>query len=328
MSLTHKIAATDAPKGKGSEAVARAAQIQDITMLNVVEKPPVSKAKSEFQAASPSRKAALWLDDMSKVKGVHSSLVEVTPEIAAVLLERNPANRKIKPAKVQNYAHDMKNGAWKFNGEPIIVANDGLLNDGQHRLAAIVDSQLPQKMLMVFGVERDTRDTLDQGVARTAGDYLSMGGHGNTTRLAATARAVWQWRTYGFVHSMTRFAPTRSELLQTVVENPGIERSLNFVLRPNVNLLGSASAVGFCHFAFSTINKAQADYFMDALIDGANLKAGDPILAVRNRLITDRSILKMAAKVELLFRAWNAHRLGQTRVLYRVSGGELPLLEA
>lgn len=304
-------------------------------MLKVAERSSEGKAKQEdvarFHTMSETRQAAVWLDQQSAKAGksVTSVVADITPQIAAVLLERNPANRNMQPRKVQDYAHDMKNGAWKFNGEPIIISQDGLLNDGQHRCAAIIESGKTIKSVLVFGVERDTRDTLDQGATRSAGDYLSMRGLANTNNVAAAAKCLWQWRTYGFVAENSRYAPTRSEILETVEGNPGIVKSFHFVHRNNTRQMGSPSSLAFCHFAFNSVaGHVRADMFMDALIDGADLKAGDPILTVRNRLIVDRKALRLPGRVELLFRAWNAHCLGQTRVLFRVTGGELPVLEA
>ena len=307
----------------------------NVNMLKVAERPTEGKAKqadvAKFHTMSDTRQAAVWLDDQAAKAGrnVTSVVADLTPQIAAVLLERNPANRKLKLSKVQDYAHDMKNGAWKFNGEPIIIAQDGLLNDGQHRCAAVIESRETIKAVMVFGVERETRDTLDQGANRTAGDYLAIHGHQFTNHLAAVAKAVWQWRTYGFLSTAGSQKPTRSEVLQTVLDNPGIVKSFEYVNRPNALSLGSTSAIAFAHFAFKSVaGQSPSDYFMDALVDGTNLKAGDPILICRNRLIIDRRSLILPERAELLFRAWNAHRLEQTRVSFRLSGGELPILEA
>lgn len=299
-------------------------------MLKVADRPAASKkAEKVFHTVSDTRAAALWLDEMGAKPGIYSIVTDLTPSVAAVLLERNPANRKIKFTKVQDYAKDIEHGSWKFNGEPIIVARDGLLNDGQHRCAAVVEAQKSIPVLMVFGVERDTRDTLDQGVARSSGDYLSIHGHTNTSHLAATAKAVWQWRTFGLLSNGGRNSPTRSEVMETVLANPGIVKSLAFVDRKNARAMGSLSTLAFVHFAVKSVaGDIPANFFMDALIDGADLKAGDPILNVRNRLMTDRRVLRTPEKAELLFRAWNAHRRDQTRVLFRLTGGELPLLEA
>ncbi|MCE5182489.1 MAG: hypothetical protein LLG15_11865 [Betaproteobacteria bacterium] len=329
-----QIAASDASNGKGGVTEVNAARIQDFAMLKIAERPTDGKAKTapaqKFYTVSDTRRAALWLDEMVATRSVNTVVADLTPDIAAVLLERNPSNRKIKPHKVEDYSHDIKGGAWKFNGEPIIIARDGLLNDGQHRCAAVLEARIPIKAVFVFGVERDTRDTLDQGANRTAGDYLGIHGHQFTNHLAAVAKAVWQWRTYGFVRGRgSKFSPTRSEILLTVEKNPGIVKSFDFVNRKNSQTMGSASPLAFAHFAIKSVaGDLAANYFMDALIDGTNLKSSDPILVARNRLIMGRKNLLLAEKAELLFKAWNAHRLDRTGVNFRLTGGELPLLEA
>lgn len=329
------IAATDATHEKGGAPVG--GRLENFDMLSIAEKPDTGKTKgatvAKFHTVSDGRKAALWLDDhVAKAGNVVTSIVaDLTPELAAVLLERNPANRSLKRTKVEDYAKDMKTGAWKFNGEPIIVASDGLLNDGQHRCAAVIESRRSVKAVFVFGVERETRDTLDQGANRTSADYLSIHGHTDTNHLSGAARCLWQWRTYGFISDGSTFRPTRSEIVDTVDDNPGLKKSLEIVSRRGSSAFSSRSVLAFCHFAFKSVATEKdiaAGFFMDCLIDGANLKSGDPILYVRNRLIADRKSLRMPEKAELLFRAWNAHRLAQTRVLIRVAGGELPILEA
>lgn len=334
MGSPHQIAATDAPKGKGSEAVASAAHSQDIAMLNVVDAPETGKtisSETRFHTQSPLRRSAVWLDSqIGKAGGRLSSvLTDVDPDLARVLLERNPGNRKLRPSKVADFAKDMKLGNWGLNGQPIIVSTDGLLNDGQHRCAAIVEAGVTVPMLIVFGVERASRDTLDQGTSRTAGDFLAMNGREHAKHLAGAARALWQYQTYSFVStSHQKYAPTRSEIKMTALGHPGLVKSLGFVMRPGARALRSPSLLAFCHFAFARMaGEHAANYFMDALIDGAELKRGDPILYARNRIIAERASLKLSDRVELLFRAWNAHRLGQTRVLIRLAGGELPQLE-
>lgn len=302
-------------------------------MLKVAERPTEGKAKTapaqKFHTVSDTRRAALWLDEMGAKPGVHTVVADLTPDIAAVLLERNPANRKIKPHKVQDYATDMKRGAWKFNGEPVIIASDGMMNDGQHRAAAVLESRTPIKSVFVFGVTRETRDTLDQGAPRASADYLAMRGTGHPSNIAAIGKAVWQWRTYGHLSRSGNKNPTRSEVLETVSVNPGIIKSFDFVNRPNARSLRSVSVLGFTHFAIRSVaGQIAADFYMDALIDGTNLKRGDPILIARNRLLSDRGLFGAPERAELLFRAWNAHRLDQTRVIFRITGGDLPLLEA
>lgn len=335
MSANHPIAATEASNRKGGQAVARAARIQDVAMLNVVEAPDVGKAKTgaakaKFHTISSTRAASLWLDEViEKSKGrITAMTVDLTPDLASVLLERNPHNRKIRSGKVDDFASDMEHDAWPLNGEPIIVSGDGLLNDGQHRCAAVVKSGKTIKTLMVVGVARDTRVTLDQGENRKVPDYLSMEGYTNTNNLAATAKMLWQYRTYGFMSHNSKMRPTRSEVHAVVRETPGLARSLAAIDRKNARALASLSVLAVCHHLFSQMSKPEnVSFFFDSLIDGASLERGDPILNVRNRLLTDGRVMRPHEKVELLVRAWNAHRLGQTRVLFRITGGELPLIE-
>ena len=329
-------AVSDALKGKGGGAETTAAHIQDIAMLNVVEKSAEDNRQADlampkYHTVSDLRRAQLWLDAQIKKSesGVFSEVATLTPELAMVLLDRNPGNRKVKQGKVVELGKDMIGGNWKLNGEAIIVSDDGLLNDGQHRCAAVVECKIPVQVVITFGVPRDSRDTLDQGSMRSAADYLDMHGVESAKHLAGAARALWQYQKFGFIRMTSmRHAPTRTEIKQVALEHPSLGRSVRFVSRRGVKAIGSVSLLAFCHFCFrKAAGEMAADYFMDALLEGASLKRGDPILYVRNRFIAEKSRMKSEEKVELLFRAWNAHRLDEQRQTLRSYGGELPLLE-
>lgn len=98
----------------------------------------------------------------------------VTPEIAKFMLENyNVANyRKMNKAVVANYAADMKCGRWQDTGVPIVIDERGILKDGQHRLAAIVESGCAIQMLIVENVGADV-SAYDIGRARTYNDLFS-----------------------------------------------------------------------------------------------------------------------------------------------------------
>jgi hypothetical protein len=322
---------------KGGKPVGQPPAFQDLTMLNVVESPVGGKistapGQQKFHTVSDTRRAQIWLDSkVAKAKsGIFSEVADLTPELAEILLGRNDGNRTFRASRIAEFAKDISNGDWKLNGEPLIISHDGMLNDGQHRCAAVIECKIPTPMLMTFGVARDTRDTLDQGTMRTAADFLSMHGAEDSKYLAGAARALWQYQKFGFI-SMTSMnhAPTRSEVKRTALDHPGLAKSLAFISRPGTKALSSRSLLAFCHFAFKRIaGDAPANYFMDAFIDGADLKRGDPILYVRNRFIAEKKKIKSEERAELLFRAWNAHRLGEDRIMLRTYGGELPMLEA
>src|SRR4051812_16889489 len=101
--------------------------------------------------------------------------VLITPAIARYLLTFNSpgeTNRRMKTNAVDASARAMRDGKWKNTGEPIIVAR-GLLNDGQHRLQAVVKADVPVLMDLRFGIGRDAFPATNSGSKRTGADALT-----------------------------------------------------------------------------------------------------------------------------------------------------------
>lgn len=98
----------------------------------------------------------------------------VTPEIAALYLRYNTRNRVMRPTRVERYSGAMKRGEWKVTHQGIAFGLDGTLYDGQHRLAAIVDSKTTQRMLVIRGLSVEARLAIDTGDGRMAADNLSI----------------------------------------------------------------------------------------------------------------------------------------------------------
>ena len=100
----------------------------------------------------------------------------VTPEAAQKYLSRNIHNyRPFRQNVAAEYAEDMKNGRWESNGEAIVFDRDGVLKDGQHRLSAIVQSGMPQTMVIVEDVD-PAIEIYDIGVKRTNGQIANASG--------------------------------------------------------------------------------------------------------------------------------------------------------
>lgn len=287
---------------------------------------------ADFNVVSDNRKLGIWLeklvsDSLAKGKPV-AQMVKLTPELASVLLERNPANRKISESAVERYAYDMIGDRWTFNGEPMIVSDTGELNDGQHRCAAVIKSGKAIDIILIVGVPRETRTTLDQGRARTAGDYLSMEGHINTNNLAAAANYAWQYRARGMLANGAGQRAMKSEVLEFVAENPGLRRSLEMFTVKQTRGLGGLSFVAFCHFVIGQVGRPEdVDSFFLAMTEGVNLGHGHPALYVRTRMMSLMNGRDQNAKAELIFKAWNAWRKGEKVDRIWLSGGVLPVLE-
>lgn len=66
------------------------------------------------------------------------TILTVTPEMAAKLLEHNKWNRPLNDLHVHRIKNQILKGKWQFNGDTIKVSADGDVLDGQHRLWAVI----------------------------------------------------------------------------------------------------------------------------------------------------------------------------------------------
>jgi hypothetical protein len=77
---------------------------------------------------------------------------------------------------VARYAREIAAGRWKPNGETIKFTMDGVLLDGQHRLAAVALAGVGIETTVVWGLDPDCFDTIDSGRPRSAADMLAIQG--------------------------------------------------------------------------------------------------------------------------------------------------------
>lgn len=97
----------------------------------------------------------------------------------------NVTNRPLYKSNVDKLKADIQAGAWKFNGEPIIVSKSGKILNGQHQLVALVLSYQEWEelkegneptidKLVVYGVEDDDEiiNTMDTCKPRSLADVI------------------------------------------------------------------------------------------------------------------------------------------------------------
>ena len=124
-----------------------------------------------------------------------SRVVEFTPELASYILTNlNHKNRPRKSSKIVQYATDMANDKWLITGETIAFGSDGLLKDGQNRLAACVRSNSPFKTHVMFGIDPMAFAVMDTGANRSHSDVLSIMGVPNAHKVTATLKLHLAWR--------------------------------------------------------------------------------------------------------------------------------------
>lgn len=241
-----------------------------------------SKVPPPVVVLSPTQQLERWLDRArSEVFTVNTTL---TPDMARVLLDRNPENRAVGTRgpnrSVAAYAEMMRRGEWLLNGSTIVVSRDGFLNDGQHRCHAVIEAGVSIPVLISFGVERESRITVDQGRARTPGDVLSIHGQTNTNILAKAIQFVWAYDgPHGF-----RDRPSPAELLSTLEDHPHLSVAICEATKLGGEFRLSRGYISGAHYVCSRFDGAKAAEFLDLAATGLNITSqSSPIYRLRKR---------------------------------------------
>lgn len=245
---------------------------------------------------------------------IRVSVVLVTPELAEEWLSKNTHNRNLRREEINAYARDMADGNWHFTGETIVFSDDDVLLDGQNRLHAVVKSDTPVTMLVVWGVEMQAQDAMDSGTKRTAGDALSLRGEKSSALLASAATIVF---TDG---ASSRRKPSHAEILKIIEDDPSIRQIVQEVLPVlKLNSILSGTVAFYAYWRISKIDPTEAYAFFSGLSTLVDLPAGSPILALHRRLVrlSDEHKGKSAhifrrEALACIFRSWNSWRRGET----------------
>jgi hypothetical protein len=261
-----------------------------------------------------------WLNEritLAATKPI-TEVVTLTPVLANLLLERNVDNRAISKVNLDRIKRDAIEGRFEFNGESLIVSSDGKLNNGQHRCLAVAESGHAIRVVMVFGVERETRMTLDQGVVRSVGHFLGMKGVQHGQIIGPMAGFAWQYE-HGYPvgsHSgHNPFTPTKTEVLDYINAHPDMMDSVQFVAEQTIPKgIASKAMLAFSHYAIAhrlpKPDRMPADVFIQSLVSGEKLNKRDPILYLRNRLLDMREKRGVNKRAQLIFQTFNHWRRG------------------
>lgn len=253
----------------------------------------------------------------------------ITPAVAAEWLKWNRSNRTLRTTNVGSHAADMSGGNWSINGETIKLSRplrsgeiedmpEGrvLFLDGQHRFEACVSSGEPFVSLVAYGLEPDSRDTMDTGRARSMGDVLKMHGETLSPMLGSVLRRVWMWDNGDRRFSGSR-KPTHAELLALFRTDPQGFRSAvdkGYWVRLKYRDL-PPSVVGTAWYILNRVSREDAPWFFSALKTGVGLnEENHPILTLRNRLARDRTDKKPSIayhQLAMIIRTWNFYRSDQ-----------------
>lgn len=250
--------------------------------------------------------------------------VSVTPDLAREWLKRNSHNRNLNERRVNVLAGAMKRGEWHENGDTIRFSSEGVLLDGQHRLAAVVKSGVTIRALVVEGLTQETQDTMDAGKLRSFADVLKLRGISDENNVAALARKVYVWET-GQVRSQNT-PPTHAQLSHIVEKRlVDLRESITVARSVRRHIPVQSSIIGIAHWVFYEIAPEDTTFFFDRLRDGRGLTEGNPILALREALLRDLAKngrrMNPTMVLALFIKAWNAYRKGETVSFLRWRAG-------
>ena len=104
----------------------------------------------------------------------HSTVIDVSPALAAMWLAQvHPDQRRLRSGWVDTLATDMVAGRWKLTHQGIAFDTHGRLLDGQHRLQAVVASDVTVRMKVDFGIDPSAYEVTDAGRPRSIVDRIS-----------------------------------------------------------------------------------------------------------------------------------------------------------
>jgi hypothetical protein len=242
-------------------------------------------------------------------------IVDVSPDVARAILEKNTRNRSLRKDYVQKLAAAMQRGEWTVNGEPIQIAGDGTLLNGQHRLSAVVEAEATVRMLVVRGLEIPSQMTMDSGLRRNLSDVLSLHGKNETTNLGAMLGMLHRYRNGHRLDNSGRTAPTPPEALELLEREPGIEDSLPLARKVLREASLRVSATGLLLYIFEEVDPGEGERFFETLCVADDEPVGSPVLALKSileRARTERTY-RMSSYVlfAMIIKAFNAWREGR-----------------
>lgn len=224
----------------------------------------------------------LWLERGRNE--VFTVTTQLTPNLAALLTQRNDNNRPVlwkgPNRSVEAYARAMQRGEWRLNGEAIVISQDGLLNDGQHRCYGVLEANVAIPALLTFGVDRDTRHTVDQGIARTAGHILALSGEVNSNVLASALQMLWCLDSGLTLNGR----PSPDQLLRTLERHPAIRDAIPPCDKLSRHYRVSLGYIAAAHYLCRKYKAAEADLYLSDVTTGLNIRSvNSPVARLRRQ---------------------------------------------
>lgn len=242
----------------------------------------------------------------------------ITPEIAREYLKANTANRPMSNVHIERIAQQMAKGQFILNGESIIFSDEGVLMQGQHRLAACIKSNTSFQTVVVRGIPYNAFFTLDSGRARSISDVFAIQGTPDYSKMSSIVNSYIRLHTginsYTGRESMKNLMSTKKDIFD-VYQNH-IELFTEIKLFSNrcydkLRLLKMAEIGGIMAYLIIDLKHPYdfVESFFTMLFFNSNV-SNEAVNILRTKLINDlASERRMTPKYKLsiIIKCWNAY---------------------
>ena len=248
----------------------------------------------------------------------------ITPERAKLLLGKNTTNRNLTISNVRFFEEQLKRGEFMLTHQGIAIGDDGQLLDGQHRLHAIVNTGISAQMLVVCGLAHDSFQVLDTGRTRRASDVLSVSG---ATQACALAGAIRLYLLYLGLPSSVWTGNGIKSFITTTQINTEYTRDTegwqwaaslsNLKVTKKIVTASPMTAIFYLAAIHHGYSREYLAKFASKLSQGDGLLIGNPILAFRNKVISDNSAYKAQSRLADYLKLLNAYTSGQSLKIFK-----------
>lgn len=297
---------------------------------------PEEKPKREINSSMTLEDQVAALDALIKSPPQNSRVIEFSPKLAEYILANlNQNNRKRKPAKIKKYASDLAEGVWGLTGDTVKFGSNGMLRDGQNRLAACVRADRPLRTHTVFGIDPQLFPRMDIGKNRNGADVFSIAGIDYANHASAAVR--WLLILTGDDPSDRGAQFSNEELLKAhreTFDGDRIEQSIQRALpirRACGHPVGPLAAL---HYLFSQKDQKKADAFYDEWASGRAKSARAPARYLQRRLVeianASSNRIHESVRNAMIIKAWNAYVEGRSvskADMQHAASDQLPKIE-
>jgi len=267
---------------------------------------------------------------MSKINAT-VSIETISVEQAKIMLEDIiEGQRKLRETAISRLAEEMRMGRFMLSSDAVLLIKEKLAN-GQHRLAAVVQSGLSQQFLVMRTRNENLFEILDCGVPRNVADVLAYNGFDYPKYKAAIAKLIISYDK-GILtrlgHSATKYPKllVRGEIIEYArLHNDSFSKTAQFVdgLYKKHKILAPSLAGALIEIANRKYPRKGME-FMEKVYSGGSID--DAAFDMRERLIqlsiTKTIHLPRSYMFALLIKSFMLYVNGKRAHIIKIAEGE------